>query len=398
MSGLHFSSIQRFGAAALFLCLVSSAIAAPRAVGPLSCELTVQLHDGSERSVTFWGMERDTLSLTGKTKEGEELHLLLPKRAIRAARWNDGTSLDLSLSEARCPARDSISTALPSPSPAVDPAPSTPPPAAAEVLPPSTPSPATLHITSSEEGLPIWIDDEETHYVTPAKILVDTLEHIYEVRWGVEQNLWGAQRKLKVGKNQEYHLHLPLKKVTPALSVHTSPSAAEIWLEASPRLALPSRWKTPLHLHNPPPGRYNIYLQAAGFRDTLLSYHLLLDHPTHLYVEMSPLLPHELQEQQKKFEIRELRLAGRILTWSAAPLLGGAALLFASAAENYEEAYALKEQIEGVVIARGENFYSIREENRKLVRRGDLKRTAGWTTFGVGAILLMTGATLQVAF
>ena len=354
-------------------------------------------------------MRNDTLEVSGRLGDGSARSLRLPKAAISALYFEGGETLDLSLSDGKCPgpaaAADSASsapadTALPADSAAAPPPPA--PEAQPAPAPVSAPEPeafAGLDVTASEEGLAVWIDSRRTAHRTPA--LVDSLppgEHLVEVRWFVENNVWAAQKKVVLRPGERRKLHLVPERVRPALSVHSVPSGAELWIDAEPDFLRPAKHRTPYERTDVPLGVAEIALFAPGYRDTTLELRVDAHNPNRVFVEMTPLSGDEL-EAQKALLARRSRIArGKTLVWSSVAPLGAAVALFALADNDYALARGKKKRIEGVVVPSGPNFDRILERNRALKEQGDRKRTAAWIFTGAGGLLLLAGAVVSVDF
>lgn len=374
--------------------------------GEARCSVLLELRNGQYREVEFAGMRNDTLEVSGTLENGSAQSLRLPKAAISALYFEGGETLDLSKSEGKCPEPtpkpDSADAGGPSPAPAQDSA------AAARPLPQPAPgrSPApepepfaSLDLTASEEGLPVWIDSRRTAHRTPA--LVDSLppgEHLVEVRWLVENNVWAAQKTVRLRPGERRRLHLALQRVRPTLSVHSVPSGAELWIDAEPDFLRPAKHRTPFERRDVGLGVGVATLFAPGYRDTTIAFRIDAHHPNRLFVEMEPLSEAERAAQEALLARRARVSRGKTLLWASAAPLGAAVALFALADNDYALAREKKKRIEGVVVPSGPNFDRILERNRALKEQGDRKRTAAWIFTGAGGLLLLAGAVVSVDF
>ena len=95
------SPLRRRPLAAL-LC-AASLLPAFAADGGTRCSVLLELRDGQYREVEFAGMRNDTLEVSGRLGDGSARSLRLPKAAISALYFEGGETLDLSLSDGKCP-------------------------------------------------------------------------------------------------------------------------------------------------------------------------------------------------------------------------------------------------------------------------------------------------------
>lgn len=254
-----------------------------------------------------------------------------------------------------------------------------------------------IHVETDPEGANIAYESGKEICRSPCTFATqDTGKVVLYAYWSVDKQLWGGRDAIVPIPADTARISLKLKKVRPELRVTSSPEGAEVFAGSSPVTKNTEPiGKTPGLYPVLEPGPSTVQIKKQGFRDTSITLFVPPTELTDIHVDLQPIATlSEQQAQEQWYRERKKNFIGKTLMGSSvAPILIGALFTYLASCD-YDDAQAIKDELNRPAAANGEHYQKKVDENHDLVDRGDRKMIIGGSLIGAGILMFGVGFAL----
>lgn len=251
-----------------------------------------------------------------------------------------------------------------------------------------------IFVETDPDGATISRPEKDAICRTPCTFAIsDTSKFQFYAYWNVGTQLWGASSTVRPIPGDTAKISIKLKPVTPEVHVITTPADAEVFAgsgEITKRSDV--LISTPGKFILSEPGMANITLRHVGYKDTTVKFYVAPVSETKLDIEMERLTNYDdiVKQQEWNHDRTMLHLGHALMATSVAPLIVGAIFTYL-ASQDYDDADAIKKELNMPGSTHGENFQAKIKKNKKLVDEGDKKMIIGASLAGTSVLLFGIG-------
>lgn len=196
-----------------------------------------------------------------------------------------------------------------------------------------------------------------------------------------------ASKDIELISNQVVRISLKLEKQKTVLKITSTPSEAEVYLNAKRTLNTKPSQLTPAIFYDITPGKHKISLFKIGYADTIFSIDIKEFETNNFPFDLQELNDDKQIVMQKKFvKQRSQRKSGRIMIFSSIGIAAAGGVLLYLAQQDYNEAMDAKEVLDVSSIKSGPEYERLLNKNSDKKDAGDLKTNISIGMFGAAGL------------